>query len=180
MRGYCHKQMGISPNEDSLSCCIDQKCPSNGQESRGMYSLTPISEELIVAPGKFKSPELWTAPHRARETSQVEKQRHRTGSGSCHHAQELPTVAANGLSCKPRGHRTGCQLHLLRVFVHLFKPPQSGQQLQKPSFYSWSYQCLLIGFRFTSLYIPLSQMPFSKWNMIMAFTIRYKEPQRCD
>lgn len=172
--------MGFSFNEDFLSCCIDQKCFFNGQESRRMYLLIFIFEEFRVVFGKFKFLEFWIVSYRVREIFQVEKQRYRIGSGSCYYVQELFIVAVNGFSCKLRGYRIGCQLYLLRVFIYLFKLLQLGQQFQKFSFYLWFYQCFLIGFRFILFYIFLFQMFFFKWNMIMVFIIRYKEFQRCD
>lgn len=84
-----------------------------------MYSLTPISQELRVEPRKVKSP----ASHRARESSQRDKQKHRTGNGSHHNAQELAKVAPNELSCKPRD--TG-----MDWFIDV-NHRKSGLQLQK-------------------------------------------------
>ena len=121
MRGYCNRQLKLSPTRDSLSCHVDQKCPSQWWESRSMYSLPPIPQDLRVAPRKI--PSFGTAWHSARESSWAEKQRHRTGDGSCHNTQEPPTVTENGFNCKPWGHRTGCLLHLLLALVHLSSPP---------------------------------------------------------
>ena len=131
-----------------------------------------------VAPRKFPSFE--TSRHSARESSQVVTQRHGAGGGSCHTAQKPATVAASGLNCKPRRHRTECQLQLLRALVHLSSPLESSQQLQEPSFSSRSCQFLLIESDFASLYSPLSQKPFSKWDTMMAFIIRQKKVQRCN
>lgn len=51
-RGYCHRQLGLSPTEDSLGCHVD-KYHSKERGSRRMYSLTPVSQELRLLLGQL-------------------------------------------------------------------------------------------------------------------------------